>query len=92
MTTARSARRLLQKQADTVAFKLKQAERGRLLGTKHDEKIIAARAKESVTFAIVMDDKVLKVEMTWTKIRDTSEEGIAEFIVNQMMEAKHAVH
>jgi hypothetical protein len=91
MTTARSPLRALRAQAKTVAATLKAAERGQPLGTKHDEKVVAARANETVTFAVVMDDKILKIEMAWTKIRETSEAGIAEYVLNQMREARDAV-
>jgi hypothetical protein len=46
----------------------------------------AAHAAEVTSFAIVMDDKILKVEMPWATIRSTSEAGIAEYIFNLMRE------
>lgn len=36
---------------------------------------------------MVMDDKVLEVEMSWATIKATSEAGISEYIVRQMREA-----
>lgn len=88
MTTARSPLSALKKQADTVAATLKAAERGQAIGVAHGEKVAAARARQSVTFAVVMDDKVLKIEIPWSTIQETSEAGISEYILRYMQEAR----
>ena len=85
MTTKHSPLRELQRQADTIAGKLKAAERGEI--TVKD----GAREKESITVGVVMDDKILKIEISWETIRSASEAGISEFILNHMREARHAV-
>lgn len=83
MTTSNSPPRDIRVQADKIAAMLKDAERGKgSLGT---------RSKESITFVIAMDDKILNIEMTWVVIRDTDEAGIAEYIFDQMREAKDTV-
>lgn len=92
MTTANSPLHRLKAQADNIATALKAAERGDKIAHDPGGKIAAARVKESVTFGVVMDDKILKIEMTWVTIRDTTEAGIAEFIVAQMREAAHTAH
>lgn len=91
MTTARSPRRTLMAQAKLCATTLKAAERGDKIVVNHGDKIAAARSNESVTFAVVMDDKILKIEMAWATIRDTSKAGIAEYIFNQMREARETI-
>lgn len=92
MTTARSPLRVLKTQAEKIAAALKAAERGEKIAADPGGKIEAARAKESITFGVVMDDKVLKIEMAWATIRATSEAGISEYIVNHMRESRDAKH
>lgn len=84
MTTAQSPIRELEVQANAIAARLKAAERGGRFAANHPE----SRVNEIVKFAVVMDDKILKIEMTWATIRDTSEAGIAEYILRQMREAR----
>lgn len=90
MTTARSPLSKLKKQADRIAMALKQAERGEPIAHDPAGKIAAARQRDSVKFAVVMDDKIFSVDMTWETIRATSEAGISEYIVRQMREATTA--
>lgn len=95
MTTAYSSVRVLKQQAKRIATILKQAERGGpvpLLNDAFGAKIMAARSKPNVIFGVVMDDKVIKIEMPWATIRDTSERGISEYILNQMREARYAIN
>lgn len=88
MTTARSPRRVLKMQADKIAHQLKAAADGEPIAHDPAGKIAAALATQSITFAVVMDDKILKIEMAWATIRETTEAGIAEFILDQMAEAR----
>lgn len=92
MTTKHSPLRVLKAQADKIAETLKRAERGEKIDTRFAEKIDAARSKESFKVGIVMDDKVITVEMPWATIRSTSEVGLAEYILNQMREARNVVN
>jgi len=92
MTTARSPLAALKAQADKIAAALKSAERGEKVATDPAGKIAKARAGESVTFAVVMDDKILKITMTWATIRVTAEAGIAEYILLRMREAREDAH
>jgi len=91
MTTARSPLRVLKAQADHIADVLKTAERGEKVGNYYAEKIEAARGKDAVTFGIVMDDKIVKIIMPWSVIRETSEVALAEYVLNQMREARISV-
>lgn len=92
MTTAHSPLRILKAQADKIAATLKAAERGEKIDVRFAEKIEAARSKPSFKAGIVMDDKVITIEMPWETIRGTSEVGLAEYILNQMREARDALN
>ena len=92
MTTSRSPLSQLKAQADKIAATLKAAERGEKIDVRFAEKIEAARTKESFKVGIVMDDKIITIEMPWATIRGTNETGIAEYILNQMREARNAVN
>jgi hypothetical protein len=91
MTTSRSPLRVLKEQADRIAAALKAAERGEKIAADPGGKIAGARDRETVTFGVVMDDKFLKIEMPWTTVRETSEAGIAEYILKHMRGARDAV-
>lgn len=93
MTTARSPLSALKAQSDRIAAALKAAERGEsIVAFDPAGKIAAARSRDSVTFAVVMDDKILKIEMPWITIRDSSEHGISEYILKHMREARETVN
>ena len=83
MTTAQSPLRALKAQADKIAMTIKAAERG--------EKIEAARKTDSFTVGVMMDDKLIKIEMPWTLIKATSEVALAEYILNQMRESRDTI-
>jgi hypothetical protein len=92
MTTSQSPLRVLKAQADAVAKALKAAERRELVVDPHGVNLADSRDRESVLFAVIMDDKTLKIEMTWATIKATSEAGISEFILRQMLGARDAPH
>jgi hypothetical protein len=92
MTTAHSPLRVLKAQAETMAAKLKAFERGEVPANDPGGKVAAARLKDAIKFVFAMDDKLLSIEMPWTKIRESSEHGIAEYILKHMREARDAVH
>lgn len=92
MTTSRSPLSQLKAQADKIAATLKAAERGGKIDVRFAEKVEAARTKESFKMGIVMDDKIITIEMPWATIRSTNEAGIADYILNQMREARDAVN
>jgi hypothetical protein len=90
MTTAQSPLRVLRGQADRMAMMLKKAERGEHI-PGDTGKLAAARMKDSVKFAVAMDDKIISIDMPWATIRETSESGISEYILNHMREARDTV-
>jgi hypothetical protein len=84
VTTSQSPLRVLKAQADIVARSMKAAERGEIVvGYDPD-----ARKRDSVKVCVVMDDKVLTIEMTWAQIKATSEAGISEYVLRQMRGAR----
>lgn len=91
MTTAHSPLRLLKAQADKIAQTLKAAERGEKIDIRFAEKIEAARKTDKFTVGVVMDDKLIKIDMPWATIRETSEVGLAEYILCQMREARDTI-
>lgn len=92
MTTKHSPLSALKAQADKIAETLKAAERGEKIDVRFAQKIDAARSKETFKVGIVMDDKVITIEMPWATIRSTSEVGLAEYILNQMRETRNVVN
>jgi len=92
MTTKHSPISALRAQADHIASMLKAAERGDKIDVRFAEKIAAARANESFTVGIVMDDKIIKLEMPWTVISGTDQAGLSEYILDQMRETRDAIN
>lgn len=92
MTTSRSPLRVLKAQADTIAKTIKAVERGENPVEDRGGKIAAARDKPEFKVGVVMDDKVLIVDLPWVTIRETSEVGLAEFILKHMRDSREASH
>lgn len=91
MTTSQSPLRVLKAQADKVAQTIKAVERGENPAEDVGGKIAAARGRDEFTVGIVMDDKVIKLAITWAMIRATSEVALAEYILKQMRGNKDVV-
>lgn len=92
MTTKHSPLAALKAQADKIAATLKAAERGEKIDIRFAEKIAAARATPSLKVGVVMDDKIITIDIPWTTIADTPEAGLAEWILGQMRETREAQH
>lgn len=75
-----------------MAARLKALRRGEGVPADPASKITAALARETIKFAVVMDDKILKIEMPWATIDALSEAGISEWILKQMREAREPLH
>jgi hypothetical protein len=88
MTTKRSPLSQLKAQADRIAATIKAAERGDKIDAPFARKIAEARTRESFKVGVVMDDKVITIDMPWTTIRCTTEAGLAEWVLDQMREAR----
>lgn len=76
MTNASSPPHVLRAQARKIAVTLKGAQDG-----SPDSTIKLA---DTVKFGVVMDDKVITIEMAWTSIRDFTIEGLTEYVLKQM--------
>jgi hypothetical protein len=94
VSTSNSPLHKLQAEARRCAKHLKEMASGKTVSRAFDPagKIAAAQAAESLTFGVVMDDKVIKITMTWVTIRETSEDGLVEYIVEQMRGGKTVVN
>lgn len=92
MTTKHSPPSVLKRQADQIAATLKKAERGEKIDARFAEKVAAARAKEGIKVGVVMDDKVITLDLPWATIRGTTEAGLSEYILRQMQEVSDAGH
>ena len=88
MTTAYSPLSELKAQADKIAKMVKAIERGENPVEDRGGKLARARQDSGIVFGVVMDDKVLKIEMMWATIREMSEAGIAEYILKHMRESR----
>lgn len=85
MTTAQSPLRVLKAQADKIAKTVKAVERGESPIEDRGGKIAAARDfRDSVKFGVVMDDKIIMIDMPWATIRGFSEVAMSEYILKQM--------
>lgn len=92
MSTSRSPLRKLKAEADQCAARLKALSRGEPVEGDTAGKVAAALNRPSITFGVVMDDKVLKIEMPWAAIREHSEAGLSEFILKHMRGQRDAIH
>lgn len=79
MTTAQSPVAKLKAQADEIARRLKQGVRGELSSFPK---------KDRIKFGVVMDDKVLTVEMAWDAIVEADEGSLSEMILREMQEKR----
>lgn len=84
MTTSKSPPHQLRAQAHRIAETLKQAEAGKPIANDPLGKIEASKARGYIDFAIVMDDKTLKIEIPWEKIRELSGPLLCDFIYDLM--------
>lgn len=91
MSTRYSSLSVLKRQAGEMAAMIKAAGRGEKVAAQFAERVEAARKTNVLKTGIVMNDKVITIEMTWETIRSTSEAGIAEYILRQMREARDTV-
>jgi len=88
MTTRSSPLRVLKAQADKVAATLKAFERGEPVEARFAAQIQAARSRERFKLGIVMDDKVITIDLPWATINSTGEVGLSEYILKLMREQR----
>lgn len=88
MITSQSPRSAIKAQSDMIAKLLKAVERGERPIEDIGGKIAASLASGKVKAGIVMDDKLVTLEMPWIMIKATSEVGLSEMIGRYMRGGK----
>lgn len=88
MTTKDSPLRVLKAQADKIARTLVDAERGVFHDNHFAQKWREARSRDVIKMGILMDDKVITLDIPWTTIQSTGEVGMSEYILRQMRELR----
>lgn len=92
MTTSQSPLRVLKAQADKIAATVKAIDRGEKVEGDPLGKIEASKLAGVFNFAVVMDDKIIRLEMAWATISAHSEVGLAEYILKLMRGSREAVN
>lgn len=92
MTTSKSPAHVLRAQARKIADTLKRAAAGEKIAEDPLGKIEASKARGVVDFAIVMDDKILKIVVPWSTINALEFPLLCDYIFDQMSEAKHVAN
>jgi hypothetical protein len=82
MSTKDSPPWQLAAQAKTIASHMKKAERREI----KDPRILAARDVDPFKVGVVMDDKLITIEMTWAAIKEAAEPDLAVMILTHMRE------
>lgn len=90
MTTKNSPVAKLRRQAEQIARTLKEIESTGFSKYDVGGKIASARLRDSVKFAVAMDDKVLSIGILWSTVRGMSEHAIAEWVLKYMREQQNA--
>lgn len=92
MTTSRSSVAALKTQADRIAATMKAIDRGDKIDVRFAEKVEAARGKPSIKFGIVMDDKIVTIDIPWATLREADAVGLSEYILKQMRGGNDGTH
>lgn len=83
MTSRNSPLHVLRGQADRIAETLKNVEAGHQI----DLKLNALRnSKDTFEVGIAMDDKIIKLHIPWTTIKEASHTALSNYILEQMLE------
>ena len=83
MTTRHTPLHILRNQADRIATTLKNVEAGHAI----DLKLNALRIeKDTFEVGIAMDDKIIKLHIPWTTIKEASHTALSDYILEQMLE------
>lgn len=89
MTTSQSPLSDIKRQSDKIAKTLKSIERGDIgVDVANTAKIAESRKRSTFKFAVFMDDKIINIELSWEKIRDTSEVALSEYISKLMIDKR----
>lgn len=88
MTTAHSPLRVLKAQADKIAKNIKAAERGESVAPEFAARLAEARARPAFVVGVLMDDKIIRITLSWDAIRGSSEVALAALILKHMREER----
>lgn len=88
MTTKHSPPAVLRAQAFKIAATIKAAERGEKVDVPFAQKIAEARQRGFFKVGVMMDDKVIILELSSEKIRETDGEALVEYILKLMQEKR----
>lgn len=92
MSTSNSPVAVIRQQAEKMADMLRAAERGEPVPPPIEQTIREARGRPSITIGIVMDDKVVRIEIPWEKIKNTGRHALTEYIVRLMRGQQDTMH
>ncbi len=92
MTTKHSPLHVLQAQANSITNTLKAAARGDKIDARYAEKIDEARTRGVFKVAVVMDDKVIAIDIPWATITASTEIALSEYILNLMRGTRDVVN
>lgn len=87
MTTADSPPAKLRAQAHRIAETLKRSALGEKIADDPAGKIPASKERGSCKAGIVMDDKIITIDVPWATIEAASVPELCEFIFEQMSKA-----
>lgn len=89
MTTAHSPDHIIRAQAKKIVRHLKAAEKNDWTGVSvKDSQLNTARQMPGIKVGVAMDDKIVRLELSWVIIRDTEDDALVEYIVKLMREKK----
>jgi len=91
MSTKDSPLEKLQAEADRIAGHMKAACAGRPPGMSIAQYMLV-KAKPNFKVGIAMDDKVIHIDIAWSKIRETEEAALAEYVLGLMRETIKTTH
>jgi len=84
MSTSQSPRRKLKAEASKMARILKDVAAGKSVVEDVGGKLAASLARGTAKVAIMMDDKIIAIEMEWDAVRATGQIALAEVIFKKM--------
>lgn len=91
MSTGNSPLSKLKREAENMARILKMADRGERIAKDPLGKIAASKASGVFAIGLMIDDKVVRVDIPWRTIHSFSEVALAEWIL-KLMRNKQTEH
>lgn len=92
MSTKNSPPHKLRAEANKIAKILTDAARGKFVNSQMRREYEAAKAKGTFRAGIVMDDKIITIDIPTADLPNYTRKGLAEYIFNQMAETQNTAH